>query len=153
MKTKTFWYCCRRAAWDTLDPYLFIIYLYYVRQTSVDLMKESGFTLAKERNRRYPARTITDADYTDDIALLTSIPTQAESLPHSLKQASGSIGLHVNADKTEFMYFIQRGNISTINSRSLKLVDKFTYPRSSVSSTKKDINLGLEKAWTAIDRL
>ena len=36
---------------------------------------------------------------------------------------------------------------------SLKLVDKFTNLRSSVSSTEKDINTRLAKAWTAIDRL
>ena len=35
----------------------------------------------------------------------------------------------------------------------LKLVDKFTYLWSSVSSTEKDINTRLAKAWTAIDRL
>ena len=32
-------------------------------------------------------------------------------------------------------------------------VDKFTYLESSVSSTEKDINTRLTKAWTAIDKL
>ena len=36
---------------------------------------------------------------------------------------------------------------------SLKLEDKFTYLGSSVSSTEKDINTRLTKAWAAIDRL
>ena len=36
---------------------------------------------------------------------------------------------------------------------SLKLVDKFTYLGSSVSSTEKDIDTRLTKAWAAIDRL
>ena len=35
----------------------------------------------------------------------------------------------------------------------LKLVDKFTYLGSSVSSTEKDIDTQLMKAWTATDRL
>ena len=35
----------------------------------------------------------------------------------------------------------------------MKLVDKFTYLESSISSTEKDINTWLAKAWTAIDRL
>ena len=35
----------------------------------------------------------------------------------------------------------------------MKLVDKFTYLGSSVSSTEKDINTRLTKAWTVIDRL
>ena len=37
----------------------------------------------KARSRRYPADTITDADYADDIALLANTPTQAEFLLHS----------------------------------------------------------------------
>ena len=40
-----------------------------------------------------------------------------------------------------------------INHSILKLVDKFTYLRSSVSSTEKDIDTRLTKAWTAIDKL
>ena len=51
------------------------------------------------------------------------------------------------------MCFNQTGNISTLNGSSLKLVDKFTYLRSSVSSTDTDINSRLAKALTAIDRL
>ena len=51
------------------------------------------------------------------------------------------------------MCFTQTGNISTLNSSSLKLVDKFTYQISSVSSTEKDINTRLVEAWIAIDRL
>ena len=37
---------------DILAPYLFIICLNYVLRTSNGLMKENGFKLAKERNRR-----------------------------------------------------------------------------------------------------
>ena len=51
------------------------------------------------------------------------------------------------------MCFNQRGDIFTLNGRSLKLVDKFTYLGSSISSTENDLNTWLAKAWTAIDRL
>ena len=60
---------------------------------------------------------------------------------------------HVNALKTEYMCYNQTGDISTLDRTSLKLVDKFTYLGSSVSSTEKDIDTRLKKAWTAIDRL
>ena len=116
-------------------------------------MKENGFRLTKERSRCYPAQTITDADYTDKIALLANTPVQAQSLLHNLKRAAGAIGLHVNADKSEYMSFNQRDDISTLNGSSLKLIDKFNYLGSSVSSTKKEINTRLAKAWTTIDRL
>ena len=51
------------------------------------------------------------------------------------------------------MCFNQTGYISTLRGSSLKLVYKFTYLGSSVSSTEKDIDSRLMKAWTAIDRL
>ena len=122
-------------------------------RTSIDIMKDNGFKLGKERSRRYSTQTITDVDYADDIKLLANTPAQAETLLHGLERAAAGIGLHVNADKTEYMCFNQRGDISTLNVSSLKLVDKFTYLESSVSSTNKDINTRLAKAWTAIDRL
>ena len=74
-------------------------------RTSLDTIKEKGFTLRKARSRRYPAQTVTDADYADDLALLADIPAQAESLLHSLEEAAKNIGLYVNSDKTEFMSF------------------------------------------------
>ena len=114
-------------------------------------MKENGFTLKKARSRGYPAQTITDADYADDIALLANTPTQAESLQHSLEQSAGGIGFHMNVVKTEYMCFHQKGDISTLNGGSLKLVDKFTYLGSRVSYIKRDINMRLAKVWTAID--
>ena len=52
--------------------------------------------------------------------------------------------------KLNYQYFKSQ---STDNGTSLKLVDKFTYLGSSVSSTEKDIDTRLTKAWTAIDRL
>ena len=47
----------------------------------------------------------------------------------------------------------QTGDITTLDGTPLKLVDEFTYLGSSVSSTEKDIDTLLTKAWTAIDRL
>ena len=107
---------------------------------STDIMKDNGFNMAKEKSRRYPPQTIREADYADDIALLVNAPTQTESLLHSLERTAAGIGLHVNAHKTEYMGFNERGDISKLSGSSLKLVDKFTYLRSSVSSTEKDIN-------------
>ena len=70
-----------------------------------------------------------------------------------LLQQCPASGLHANAHKTEYMCYNQTGDISTLDGTSLKLVDKFTYLGSSVSSTEKDIDTRLTKAWTAIDRL
>ena len=72
---------------------------------------------------------------------------------HSLEREAAGIGLHVNAHKTEYMCYNQTGDISTLDGTSLKLVDKFTYLGRSVSSTEKDIDTRLTKAWTTINRL
>ena len=63
-------------------------------------MEENGVRVAKERSRRYPAQTITDADYDEDIALLANTDVQAEFLQHSLERAAADMGLHVNTGKT-----------------------------------------------------
>ena len=93
---------------DTLALYLFIICLDYVLRTSIDKMKDNGFKLTKERSRRYPTQTITDANYGDYIALLANTPAQAKTLLHSLEWATAGIGLHVIAHKTEYMCFNQK---------------------------------------------
>ena len=99
---------------DTLAPYLFIICLDYVLRTSIDKISENGFDLTKKRSKRYPAKTITDTDYADDIAILANTPDQTETLLHSLERVAAGIGLHVNAHKTEYLCFNQTGDISTL---------------------------------------
>ena len=89
-----------------------------------------------ERIRTYPAQKITDADYADDIVLLANTPTQVETLQHSLERAAAGIGLNINTHKTEYKCFNKRGDIATQNGICLKLVDKFTYLGSSVTSTR-----------------
>ena len=111
---------------DTLVPYR----LDNMFKTSIDLMKEKVSSWQRKE-----------------------APALAEYLQHSLEQAAGGIGRHVNTDKTEYMCFNQRGDISTPKSGPLKLVDKFTYPRSNVASNENDINIWPAKAQTAIDRL
>ena len=52
-----------------------------------------------------------------------------------------------------YIYIYHTCDITTLDRTPLKLVDKFTYQGSSVSSTEKDIDTRLTKVWTAIDRL
>ena len=78
---------------------------------------------------------------------------KTESLLHGLEWAAGSIGFHLKADKTEYICFSQRVDISTLSGGSLKLVDKFTYIGSSISSAENDINMQLAKTAIGIDRL
>ena len=61
-------------------------------RTSIDKIRENGCEMTKKRIRRYPAKTITDANYADDIAILANTPNQAETLLHSLERAAAGIG-------------------------------------------------------------
>ena len=103
--------------------------------------KKNGFTLKKKQ----ATEIMTDADYTDDLALLANIPVQDDSLLYSLEQAAGGIGLYMNTNKTEFMNFKQGGAIFTWSSKPLKLVDQ--------STTESNVNICIAKVWTPIDKL
>ena len=76
-----------------------------------------------------------------------NIPAKAKSLLHSLKQATIGIGSSLNSDKTAFMPFKQNKAIT----KPLTLVDQLTCLISNISSTERDVNVCIEKAWTTID--
>ena len=69
-----------------------------------------------------------NANYVDDLVLLTNTPAQAESLLYSLEQAARRINCYVNSDKTESMYFKQNGTVSTLDNKPLKLVEHWNIP-------------------------
>ena len=86
---------------------------------------------------------MTDKDYVDDLELLANTPAQAESLLHSPEQATGGIGLYMNAMRA--MCFKQ-GTLFTLSGKPLKLVDQFIYLGSNISSTESDVSMCLAKA-------
>ena len=82
-----------------------------------------------QRSRRYPVKTITDADYADDIALLANTPNQAETLLHSSERAAAGIGLHINVHKTEYMCYNQTDDISTLDHNPSETSRQIHLPR------------------------
>ena len=75
---------------------LFIICLDYVLQMTIDLIKENSFTLKKQETDDILQKTITDADYIDNLPLFINTSAQARAR---------SINFYVNTNKTEFMCF------------------------------------------------
>ena len=58
---------------DTLAPYLFVIVLDYALSTVTDGREEDlGFHLERRKSRRVGPDVITDFDFADDIALLST---------------------------------------------------------------------------------
>ena len=95
--------------------------------------KEYGFTLkiaTKLGSRRYPTESITDAAYADGVVLLTNVHTQAESLLHSRQQVA-LVSTWIQK-KTEYMCFNPKRDLSTLSSRSMKVIDRFKYLEGSV---------------------
>ena len=103
---------------DILIAYMFRICRDYVLRTSINLMKENGFTLKKGKKQMIPRTNhYRHSLYRRHTAManpcaariqLGSMPsTQAESSLHSLAQGAGCICFYVNVDKTEYMCFNQ----------------------------------------------
>ena len=78
-------------------------------KTSIDIIKENGFTLD------IPQKCITVVDYADDLALFANTPAQAKSLQQSLEQVAESICFYVNANKTDFLCSKQKEAIFTLS--------------------------------------
>ena len=99
---------------DTLAPFLFIICLDHIIKNSLDCNKELGFTISKRKSSRYPAISITDADYADDIALTTNDLSEANTLLFLIEEKANEIGLNINSRNTEYMSFNQNEKTKTI---------------------------------------
>ena len=77
-------------------------------EPSIDKIKENGFELTKKRSRRYPQQQLPTRlrRWHSDTGKYTD---QAEHFLHSLERAAASIGLHVNAHKTEYSAITKQG--------------------------------------------
>ena len=120
---------------------------------SVDKCNEYGLTLELTRSRRFHTKKIADADYADDLALLSDNSYNAQKLLHILEKSAAFICLHVNATKTEYMCYNQDGAIETLSKTLLKKDDDFVYLGSNIASIEKDVLIRISKAWSALDRL
>ena len=70
------------------------------------------------------------------------------------ESAALQIGLHINETKTEYMpYNQQEGDLITLKGGKLKQVEDFLYLGSWVDSSKKDIDVRITKAWTALTKM
>ena len=138
---------------DTLAPFLFIIALdYALREATRDA--HTGFTLTTRQSSRHPATYITDADFADDLALMSNYLEQAQLLLLRLEVAAEAVGLHVNFKKTEYMlYNLPDGDLVTLDGNKLKQVDDFKYLGAWIQSSEKDMNTRIGQAWSALNKM
>ena len=141
---------------DTLAPFLFILVVDYVMRISVDKSYDRGFLLEDRRGPRHPATYLTDTDFADDIALISSTIANAQSLLNSLESAANCVGLYLNESKTEYLTLNESdptNSINTISGIALKRVEDYKYLGSYISSSEKDFKVRKALAWSACNRL
>ena len=141
---------------DTLAPYLFVIVIDYIMRVSLE-GKDFGFTLHPRRSRRHPAVKVTDADFADDLALITDSVAEAQDFLRSLELAANSVGLHLNEGKTKYMGInIRDDDNQTLvagSGKSIEKVDDFVYLGSRMKSSEKDFEVRKAKAWGACHQM
>ena len=105
----------------------------------------------KKKSRWYSAEIIANGDHTNDLALLANTPARAHSMLHSLEHVARGIGLYMISDKAKIMCFNQNSDIFSLNGKLLNLINQLIYLSSSISFTEKNVNIGIDKAYTPMD--
>ena len=108
----------------------------YALRKSLDLNNNNGFQLHLRRSSRNPAVHLTDAEFTDDLALIAN----------SLESVANCVGLFLDDTKTEYMSYTGTQSstdnlvIKTVSGHILKHVEDYKYLGSFASSSEKDFN-------------
>ena len=100
-------------------------------------------------------KVVTDLDFADDIALLSEEIDQAQKLLQRVETSVGKVGLKMNAAKTKYMAFNQKGTscLKTNEGKVLEEVKDFKYLGSLMESSPKDIKARKAAAWRACNKL
>ena len=141
---------------DTLAPYLFVIMIDYIMRKTIDGDGERlGFQLSRRRSRRVGPIYITDLDFADDLALLTTEIDQAQEVLSRLEREAAKIGLHLNVPKTEMMNFNQDEDkiIVARDGKQIKVVFDFKYLGCYVDNSEHDIKVRKALAWSACHKM
>ena len=147
---------------DTLAPFLFVIVLDYAMRKAIEGREEAfGFTITPRKSRRNPARTITDLDFADDIALISNLIDQAQELLSTVEEECKKVGLEINAKKTKYMAFniTDDFDLKIANGTKIEraLTDTghqdFKYLGSWVDSSSQDIRVRKAQAWSSLNKM
>ena len=147
---------------DTLAPFLFVIVLDYAMRKAIEGKEQTyGFTIEPQKSRRVQAKTITDLDFADDIALISDLVSEAQELLLAVEKECNEVGLKINAPKTQFMSYnitedikLNLGDGTEIK-RALteKKEQDFKYLGAWVDTTIRDIKVRKALAWAALRKM
>jgi hypothetical protein len=134
---------------DTLAPFLFILVLDLLMRAAID-EPQLGPLLPSETG---PGIRISDLDYADDIALLSTSESEAQRMLSNVAAEALKVGLAINVSKTEFIAtnFDTPVSISLNNVPLNKVID-YRYLGSYLSSDT-DLNARIGQAWKTMGGL
>ncbi len=141
---------------DTLTPFLFVVVLDYIMRHALrGIQQETGIVLKERKSSHYPEIRLHDLDFADDVALLSTSIAIAESLLHSIEEASNCVGLHLNTGKTKTLLvnIPPTSSIQTLDGTKLKNVSDFKYLGSSLPDSFQDFKCRKAQAWSACNKL
>jgi sorting nexin-29 len=140
---------------DTLAPFLFILTLDWALRTGLPSDSEDGLLLQRRLSRRHPERRLALLGYADDLALLANTFASAQRLLDGLLAAAQTVGLEINARKTEVLTIPLDlpGSISVTDrdgtQSTLTRCCSFTYLGGIVPDTQADLDKRRALAWGA----
>ena len=150
--TESFDVTTRMLQDDVFTPFLFIIVVDHLLGNTCEA--DSGAVTHPRQSRQYPAKSLNDLDFADDIALLESSIPRAQSQLSRTTDAAADLGLIITAPKTEYM---------TINchpkpplqvyGNSIIHVSDFRYLGSMMASSVSDLKRRKSLACTAFWKL
>ena len=129
---------------DTLAPFLFILVLDWVLRIS--LPDDSlGLLLEKRRSSRYLEKRLSLLAYADDLVLLSSNQSDAQTMLTNLARVATKVGLSINTEKTEVLSIPKNDNTRIVcrnhkdELRTLKNCDSFKYLRGLIPNGTDDV--------------
>ena len=110
------------------------------------------------RIRRGCFLSTTDADFADDLALLSNTIDEAQKMLTSLEEAAGAVGLIMNESKTKYMSINlaseeQHATLTSSSGNTIEKVDDFVYLGSWVGSSEHDFTVRKAKAWASCHKM
>ena len=110
----------------------------------------TGVLTCPRKSRRYPAKLLNDLDFADDIALLESFISHAQSQLNRTASAAADLGLVISASKTEYIVIncCPQPRLEVYGSK-INHVQDFKYLGSMKASSGGDFKRRKGLAWTA----
>jgi len=115
-----------------------------------------GFMYEKRQSRRFPAKYVTDFDFADDIALVSSTVENAQFMLQCIEREALKVGLKLNQKKTEYIIVgkdIDKSQLIYAKNGPIKLVEDFKYLGSWLMRSQKDFEVRKAIAWSAATKM